>query len=267
MAKRYYWLKMKKDFATDKRIKKLKKIPGGYNFAFIYLEMILNAVDSDGIILYEGIEDTLAKEIALELDEDSDAVQITVSYLMSVGLMEDLGGGKFLLPYVTENLGSEGASAKRMRDLRERQKALQCNEKPKIESQKASHCDTNVTNVLHVGDVETETDIETDIDIETDRQEYKKMSGCLSKRKQYIPTLEEVTAYVESQNLNIDPVKFYEKNQERGWITKQGQPIKRWKSILWSWSEHEKKPDSTEKNGMLQNTYDFDKLEQDLVRN
>lgn len=265
MAQRYYWLKMKKDFAKDKRIKKLKRIPGGLNFAFIYLEMILNAVDTDGILIYEGVEDTPAKEFALELDEDPDSVQITMSYLLSVGLMSDLGDGRFLLPYAAENLGSEGASAKRMRDLRERQRALQCVTTVSQSDAEAPQCDTVVTEALQIGDVETETETDIETDIETDRL---RRQGCLSENKN-IPSLEEITQYAVENHMRIDPVKFYKKNQERGWITKKGEPVKNWKRLMWSWNdkedpEREKQPD---KNSFMQNTYDFDQLEKDLVKN
>ena len=101
----------------------------------------------------------------------------------------------------------------------------------------------------------------------TDRQE---INGCLSERKKHIPTLEEVIAYAQLQHLKIDPVKFYEKNQERGWITKQGQPIKRWKSLMWSWNDNEdsgKAAEAKSKYSFQQNEYDFDQLEKDLLKN
>ena len=92
-------------------------------------------------------------------------------------------------------------------------------------------------------------------------------NGCLSVPKNNIPTLKEVTEYVEANGLPIDPKKFYEKNQERGWITKNGEPIKRWKSVLWSWAETEYQKPKPDKNSFMQNTYDFEALEKDLVRN
>lgn len=101
----------------------------------------------------------------------------------------------------------------------------------------------------------------------TDRQE---INGCLSERKKHIPTLEEVIAYAQLQHLKIDPVKFYEKNQERGWITKQGQPIKRWKSLMWSWNDNEDSGKAAEvksKYSFQQNEYDFEALEKELRAN
>ena len=140
MAKRYYWLQMKQDFLSDKRIKKLRKIAGGDTYTVIYLKLMLSTLETEGIIEFEGIEKSLADEVALVLDEDADNVQVTLNFLINCGLLVDIGNNQYFLPSVAENLGSEGASAKRVREYRERQKALQCN--------------TNVTEVKQIGNGE-----------------------------------------------------------------------------------------------------------------
>lgn len=35
--KRYYWIKLKEEFFTDKRIKRLRRISGGDTYTIIYL--------------------------------------------------------------------------------------------------------------------------------------------------------------------------------------------------------------------------------------
>ena len=127
MAKRYYWLQLKEDFLNDKRMKKLRKIAGGDTYTVIYLKLMLSTLETEGIIEFEGIEKSLAEELALVLDEDADNIQVTLTFLINCGLLVDIGNNQYFLPSVAENLGSEGASAKRVREYRERQKALQCN--------------------------------------------------------------------------------------------------------------------------------------------
>lgn len=122
--KRYYWLKFKDDFFSSKRMKKLRKL--GADFMIIYLKMQLKSVKDGGKLSFIGIEDNIAQEIALDIDEDPDKVQLTLSYLQSCGLIEVTEDFVFM-PYVATNTGSETASAQRVRDFRNRQKALQCN--------------------------------------------------------------------------------------------------------------------------------------------
>ncbi len=264
MTKRYYWLKLQEDFLKDKRLKKLRKIAGGDTFAFIYLEMILNTLNTEGVIIYEGIEDTVAKEVALELDEDPDSVQITISYLMNVGLMVDLGDGRFLLPYVAENTGSEGASAKRMRDLRERKKA--------------SQCDTVVTPLLQTsdGEIEIEKDIEKEKDYLKDIKSDKPTSSLpKKKRSQFVkPTIEELEVYIKSNNYSfVDAVAFMNYYDDHDWMCNKA-PMRNWKNAVYAWNKNQKRwreekaaAPKNDKNSFMQNDYDFDALEKQLVRN
>ena len=157
MAKRYYWLKLKDDFFTDKRIKKLRRIAGGDTYTIIYLKMMMKCMNNDGILEYDGIEDSFAEELALDLDEDADNVQITVNYLMQAGLLEEMGENHFLMTEVPGLVGSETASAQRVRDFRNKQKALQCN--------------TDVTEEKQLCNVEKEKDIEKDIEKREEKRE------------------------------------------------------------------------------------------------
>lgn len=128
--RRFYWLKLHKDFFDSVRIKKLRAIAGGDTFTIIYLKLLLLSMDTDGVIEYEGIEDTISKELALVLNEDPDNVEICLKYLRAVKLAEVREETEeIFLPEAIACTGSEGTSAKRVRDYRERQKAktLQCN--------------------------------------------------------------------------------------------------------------------------------------------
>lgn len=151
MENRYYWLKLQQDFFSSKRIKKLRRLPGGDTLTIIYLKMQLLALKTEGVLSYTGLEQSFAEELALDLDEDPESVQLALAYMSSTGLIETSDNISFLLPYVVENTGSEGSSAKRMRDLRERQKA--------------SLCDGGVTEQLQIGygEKEIEKEIEKDI--------------------------------------------------------------------------------------------------------
>lgn len=140
--KRYYWLKFKEDFFDFKGVKKLRKLAGGDTYVIIYLKMLLRSLKTDGILEYTGIEEDFSKELALDLDEDADNVKVVLGIITSCGMCELCDENHIFLPYVGENTGSETASTQRVRDFRERQKALQCN--------------TDVTEVKRIGNVEKE---------------------------------------------------------------------------------------------------------------
>ena len=141
-GKRYYWLKLYDDFFGSLRIKKLRKMAGGDTFVIIYLKMQLKAMKSEGILQFKGVEEDFVDELALDLDEEPDNVRITLAYLTACGLCETSDNINFFLPYAVDNTGSEGSSAKRMREFRERQ---------------ASLCDGYVTDSLRLSDGEIDT--------------------------------------------------------------------------------------------------------------
>ena len=127
MAKRYYWLKLKEDFFEQRVIKKLRKIAGGDTYTIIYLKLQLLAMKNDGKLVFENVEEDFASEMALELDEDIENVRVTLMYLEKNNLIETISDEEYFLPEVLSVTGSETASAIRVREHREKKKALQCN--------------------------------------------------------------------------------------------------------------------------------------------
>lgn len=122
MEKRYYWLKLPKDFFEDKAIKRLRQIAGGDTYTIIYLKMLLKSMEDDGKLFYEGIEDTICDEIALDINESADDVQVTISYLEKKGLLI-VTDSEVELTRLTEMVGSETDKAELMRKLRNKEKS------------------------------------------------------------------------------------------------------------------------------------------------
>lgn len=152
--KRYFWLKLHKDFFQRKEIKRLRKIAGGDTYTIIYLKMLLRSIMSEGKLYFDGLEDDFAAEVALDLDESEENVQITITYLLNSGLLEMRSDDEYYLPDTKNSTGCETAVAARVRRHREKQKALQCN--------------ADVTQVKHLCNGEIEIEIEKELDKEKD---------------------------------------------------------------------------------------------------
>lgn len=169
MAKRYYWLKLPKDFFEDKAIKRLRQIAGGDTYTIIYLKMLLKSMEDDGKLFYEGIEDTICDEIALDINESADDVQVTISYLEKKGLLV-VTDSEVELTRLTEMVGSETDKAELMRKLRS-----------KANSNNVTEISNNVTKALPtVTKCYTEKEIEKEKsreDTEIDTKKKKKKSA------------------------------------------------------------------------------------------
>ena len=148
--KRYYWIKLKEEFFTDKRIKRLRRISGGDTYTIIYLKLLLLSLKEEGKLYYDGVESDFIKELALTIDETDDDVMVTVNYLINQGLLEVVTeNDEYYLTEISNLIGSVTASTRRSRKSREL-KMLQCNTNATHKQQKCN------------GEIEIEKDIEID---------------------------------------------------------------------------------------------------------
>ena len=214
-GKRYYWLKLKDDFFQSKRIKKLRNMAGGDTYTIIYLKMQLLSLRTDGVLRWSGLEDNFADELALDLDEKTEDVEVTLMYLLNVGLAETTDNVTFFLPWVLENTGSETAATQRSRDYRARQRMLQCN--------------TNETQVqqLRNAESEIESEKEKEIDIESESESDKR------------PSLAEVKAYADEIHSSVDPQRFYLYYAGKEWHI-GNDPVSDWRALFRKWSADER---------------------------
>lgn len=159
--RRYYWLQLKEDFFKSKEMKLMRKLPGGEELTIIYLKIMLASLPDEGKIYFEGLAEDLAEELALLIDEDTEAVRMTLMFLTKKNLLTTNDNYQFTLEQVPEMIGSETASTRRSRKYREEQKALQCN--------------TDATK--RNGDIEIDIDIEKDIELDQEQEQKNAVGG------------------------------------------------------------------------------------------
>lgn len=171
--KKYFWFKMKEDFFRDKAIKKLRKQAGGDTLTIIYLKMLLLSLRQNGRLLYEGVEDTFAEEIALDIDEDSDNVKMALMWLLKIGLIEEISESEIFLNRLPESVGKETRQAEIMR--KKRSGFLEFQENGNNVTQNGNNVTTNGNNVTRllpdVTKCYTEIEIEKDIEIDKEKRE------------------------------------------------------------------------------------------------
>lgn len=220
--KRYFWLKLHKDFFQRKEIKRLRKIAGGDTYTIIYLKMLLRSIMSDGKLYFDGLEDDFASELALDLDEKEENVQITIQYLLKSGLLEMCSDEEYYLPDTKDSTGCETAVASRVRKHRERKKALQCN--------------ADVTQVKRLcnGEIEKELEIDKEIDKEIDN----KCASTKQKRKRFVkPTISDIEQYCSEKNISINAQQFIDYYESNGWKVGRNS-MKDWQATVRRWASN-----------------------------
>lgn len=124
--KRYYWLKLKDDFFDSRKMKKLRKVAGGDTYTIIYLKLQLLSINNEGLIEFEGTDEDIYHQLSLDIDEEIDDIKMTLAFCNANDLIEYVNDDVFLNEVPTL-IGSETASARRVRKHRRKQKALQSN--------------------------------------------------------------------------------------------------------------------------------------------
>lgn len=87
-TKVYFWLKVDKKFFDNIFIKRLKTMAGGYMMQVIYMRLMLESLEDDCILYYEGYFKNLVEELALKLDVTEDDINMTMSYFTQCGLIQ-----------------------------------------------------------------------------------------------------------------------------------------------------------------------------------
>ena len=210
--KKYYWLKLEENYFDLKVQKALRKLPSGSDMLICYLKMQLKYLNTGGIIEYQGICDDLSKEVALDIDEEEDLVKMTLSILSKWKVIEPCDSGLYIAE-MQERIGSKTDVALRVAKYREKQKML--------------HCNNDVTKCNSIKEIEIEKDIEID------KKKDKKEKETHFKK----PSYEEVEEYCNERNNNINPQKFIDFYESKGWMVGKNK-MKDWKACVRTWERN-----------------------------
>lgn len=120
-TKVYFWLKIDKKFFDNIFIKRLKTVPGGYTMTVIYIRLMLESLESDCILYYEGYFDNLKEELALKLDVSEDDIDMTMAYFTKCGLIQIDEDKNAELPQAKALVQQETNQAAYMRGYRKKQ--------------------------------------------------------------------------------------------------------------------------------------------------
>lgn len=121
-SKRYYWLRLKKDFFQQHQIKVLKSLPNGRLYALIYLELLAESTSHNGELRYSEMMPYDTLTLSSVIDEDKDNVEKAIQTLAKLELIEIIDDGTIYMREIERLIGSETESAKRKRIYRSNQK-------------------------------------------------------------------------------------------------------------------------------------------------
>ena len=222
--KKYYWLKLMKDFFTQPKIKKLRRIAGGDTYTIIYLKLQLLSIDNNAVLEYQEIENDFIEEMALTIDEDVENVKVTINYLIAQGMLEKVDDHNYILVETLKSIGSETSKAELMRKKRgiEKEIVKNGNNVTKVLPDVTNALPTryqSVTEVLpDVTNCYTEIEKEKELEKELELNKELELEKKKEKRETYVSILD---SYTSNETLKSSLNDFIEMRKKmKGFTTR-----------------------------------------------
>ncbi|MGE5436583.1 MAG: phage replisome organizer N-terminal domain-containing protein, partial [Syntrophothermus sp.] len=164
--KTYYFLKLPSGFFKDRPLKKLRRMAGGAVYTIIYQKLLLLSLENEGKLFFEEIEETFEEEMALELDETIEDIQMTLIYLQKNNLIQQVNQYEYFLPQIPEMISKETDAARRKRKSRENKLIVTESQKSVTSSQDVTKCHTE----LEVRSKKLDLEKELELDLEKEKE-------------------------------------------------------------------------------------------------
>jgi predicted phage replisome organizer len=219
--KKYYWLKLKRDFFKRHDIRIIEEMPNGKEYILFYLKLLLESIDHEGALRFSETVPYNEQMLSVITNTNIDIVRSAMKMFIELKMMDILDDQTVFMTEVEKLIGSESWSAERVRRHREKQSLLQCN--------------TTVTSCNE----EIEKDKEKDID----KEKENKKKGSPQKRFTP-PSLEEVQAYCSERGNGIDAQAFIDFYASKGWMVGKTK-MQDWKAAVRTWESRNKKQGKT----------------------
>lgn len=134
--KRYYWLKLKRDFFKRHDIQIIEAMPNGKDYVLFYLKLLCESVDHEGNLRFSENVPYNENMLSVITNTNIDIVRSAVKIFTELGMMEIMDNGTYFMSEVEKMIGSgnqddhtKESTRLRVKAYRERQKQLEAPEK------------------------------------------------------------------------------------------------------------------------------------------
>ena len=218
--KKYYWLKLKRDFFKRHDIRIIEEMPNGKEYILFYLKLLLESIDHEGALRFSETVPYNEQMLSVITNTNIDIVRSAMKMFIELNMMDILDDQTVFMTEVEKLIGSEAWSTERSRRCREKKKLLQCNTD-------ATSCNEEI-----------EKDIEKDKDKE---KENKKKD---SPKRFVPPSFDEVQAYCTERGNGIDGQAFIDFYTSKNWYVGKTK-MTDWKAAVRTWESRNRKQTKT----------------------
>lgn len=191
--KKYYWLKLKKDFFKRHDIQIIENMPNGKDYVLFYLKLLVESVDHNGGLRFNETIPYDEQMLSIITNTNIDTVSKAMELFRGLGMVEILDDQTIYMNEVSKMLGAETYWAEKKREQRQKAK-LDASKTPRI-----GHCPSEVQTVQVMSKVEIE--LEKDIDIEKEIKIEKEKKKSTKKKPANADFTSLISSYTSNENL------------------------------------------------------------------
>ena len=173
--RKFYWLKLQKDFFKRHDIQIIESMPNGKEYILFYLKLLAESVSHEGELRFSETIPYDENMLSVVTNTNIDVIRSAMKIFTELNMIEILSDQTIFMAEVTKMIGSETSAAIRKRKSRENQALL------------SEKCD-NVTSMSQNG--HTEIEKEKEIDIELEKEVEKKPFSPRKNKKSSNPFLD-----------------------------------------------------------------------------
>jgi predicted phage replisome organizer len=153
-SKKYYWLKLKRDFFKRHDIRIIEEMPNGKDYILFYLKLLLESIDHDGNLRFSDAIPYNEQMLSVVTNTNIDIVRSAMKIFIELNMMDILDDKTIYMTEVDKLIGSETKWAEKKRLYRKKEDNV---------LELSSPCPTDVRQ-----------EIEKDIDTEKEKEIKKK---------------------------------------------------------------------------------------------
>lgn len=125
-SKKYYWLKLKRDFFKRHDIRIVESMPNGKDYILFYLKLLLESIDHEGTLRFSDTIPYNEQMLSVVTNTNIDIVRSAMKLFIELNMMQVLEDQTIYMTEVDKLIGSavDNDNANRQRRFREKQKTL-----------------------------------------------------------------------------------------------------------------------------------------------
>ena len=170
-TKKFYWLKLKRDFFKRHDIRIVEAMPNGKDYILFYLKLLLESIDHEGTLRFSDTIPYNEQMLSVVTNTNIDIVRTAMKLFIELNMMQVFDDQTIYMTEVDKLIGSsaDNDNANRVRRCREKKKQLalqnvtdtitKCNESKSIEKE-----------IEKDKEIESERERENEYDSDTDNR-------------------------------------------------------------------------------------------------